>query len=137
MPDRSSDKAIILFDGVCNLCNSSVNFVIRHDKKDHFLFAPLQSETAKELLKKYGIDPAKTDSFVLIENNKAYTKSSAALRINKHLSGFYYLIYLLLIVPPFIRNAVYDHIARNRYKWFGRTESCMIPTEKIREKFIS
>jgi predicted DCC family thiol-disulfide oxidoreductase YuxK len=137
MPENITDKAIILFDGVCNLCNSSVNFVIRHDKKDHFLFAPLQSETGKKLLEKYAIDPSKTDSFILIENNKAFSRSSAALRLTKHLNRLYPLMYSLMIIPPFIRNGVYDYIAKNRYKWFGKKESCMIPTNEIKAKFIS
>ena len=137
MSDNISDRAIILFDGVCNLCNSSVNFVIRHDKKNYYLFAPLQSEIAKTLLKKYGIDSTKTDSFILIENNKAYIKSSAALRLTKHLNRLYPLLFSLLIVPVFIRNGVYNYIAKNRYKWFGKMESCMVPTKELKEKFIS
>ncbi|MGZ4053690.1 MAG: thiol-disulfide oxidoreductase DCC family protein [Bacteroidia bacterium] len=137
MPDIADDKGIILFDGVCNLCNSSINFVIRHDKKNHFLFAPLQSETAKRLLEKYAIDPLKTDSFILIENENAFIKSSAALRVTKHLNKLYPLLYSLLIIPPFIRNGVYDYIAKNRYKWFGKKDSCMIPTKELKEKFIS
>lgn len=137
MLEINSDKAIILFDGVCNLCNSSVNFVIEHDKKNHFLFAPLQSEIGKILLEKHGIDSSKTDSFILIENGKAFAKSSAALRTAKYLNRLYPLLYLLLIVPSFIRNGVYDYIAKNRYKWFGRTESCMVPTLELKSKFIS
>jgi predicted DCC family thiol-disulfide oxidoreductase YuxK len=137
MPDNTTDKTIILFDGVCNLCNSSVQFVIRHDKKNHFLFAALQSEIGKKLLKKYGIDFEKTDSFILIENNKAHIKSSAALRITKHLNRLYPLLYSFLIVPPFIRNGVYNYIAKNRYKWFGKTESCMVPSKELKEKFIN
>ncbi len=135
MPDN--EKAIILFDGVCNFCNSSVNFVIKHDKKNHFLFAPLQSETAKKLLEKFNIDSSKTDSFILIENNKAYLKSTAALRVTKHLNKLYPLLYAFLITPPFIRNSVYNLVAKNRYKWFGKKEICMIPSAEIKGKFIS
>ena len=135
MPDN--EKAIILFDGVCNFCNSSVNFVIKHDKKNHFLFAPLQSETAKKLLEKFNIDSSKTDSFILIENNKAYLQSTAALRVTKHLNKLYPLLYAFLITPPFIRNSVYNLVAKNRYKWFGKKEICMIPSAEIKGKFIS
>jgi len=137
MSDNVNEKAIILFDGVCNFCNSSINFVIKHDKKNHFLFAPLQSETAKKLLEKFNIDSSKTDSFILIDNNKLYLKSTAALRVTKHLNKLYPLLYALMITPPFIRNGVYDLIARNRYKWFGKKETCMIPSAENKEKFIS
>lgn len=137
MSDNVNEKAIILFDGVCNFCNSSINFVIKHDKKNHFLFAPLQSETAKKLLEKFNIDSSKTDSFILIENNKAYLKSTAALRVTKHLNKLYPLLYALMITPPFIRNGVYGLIARNRYKWFGKKETCMIPSAGNKKKFIS
>ena len=132
-----NEKSIILFDGVCNFCNSSVNFVIKHDKKNHFLFAPLQSETAKKLLEKFNIDSSKTDSFILIENNKAYLKSTAALRVTKHLNKLYPLLYAFLITPLFIRNSVYNLVAKNRYKWFGKKEICMIPSAEIKGKFIS
>jgi predicted DCC family thiol-disulfide oxidoreductase YuxK len=137
MPVEKDHTSIILFDGVCNFCNSSINFVIRHDKKNHFRFATLQSETGKELLKKHHVDPSTTDSIVLIENESAYVKSTAALRITKHLNGAYPLAYTLLIIPAFIRNIVYDFIARNRYKWFGKKEVCMVPSEEVKSKFIS
>lgn len=137
MSEIKNDIAIVLFDGVCNFCDSSINRIIKHDKKNYFRFAPLQSATGQELLKKYSIDSSKTDSIILIENNKAYTRSTAILRITKHLNRLYPLMYPLLIIPPFIRNGVYDIIARNRYKWFGKKEVCMIPTPEVREKFIS
>ncbi len=137
MPEINNDKAIILFDGVCNFCNASVNFAIKHDTKNYFLFAPLQSEKGKELLIKYNIDAEATDSFVLIEDDKAYIKSTAALRVVKHLNRLYPLMYTFIIVPSFIRNGIYDYVSRHRYKWFGRKESCMIPSEEVRNKFIS
>ncbi len=130
----STHLAIILFDGVCNLCNSSVSFIIKHDKKNYFRFAALQSEKGKDLLKTLNVDV--NNSMVLIENDKVYIKSAAALRIVKHLNGFYPLIYFFIIVPSPIRNFIYDFIARNRYKWFGKKETCMIPTEKLRSKFL-
>lgn len=129
--------SIILFDGVCNVCNSSVNTVIRNDKHNRFKFAPLESETGQKLLKQYQLTEISPDSFVLIENNKAYIKSTAALRVVKHLSKLYPLLYGFIIVPPFIRNWVYDWFAKNRYKFFGKKESCMIPTPEVRSKFIS
>ncbi len=137
MSDKINDIAIILFDGVCNLCNSSVQFVINHDRKDKFRFASIQSEIGESLLKKFNINRSITDSLILIENNRAYTQSTAALRIAKELNGLHPLLYLFIIVPPFIRNAVYDLIAKNRYKWFGKREECMIPTDELRRKFIS
>lgn len=127
---------IILFDGVCNLCNGAINFVIKRDKKNVFKFATLQSEIGKELLNKYKVDTSKIDSIVLINEDKCYKKSSAALHIAKDLSGGYPLLYGLLIIPPFIRNRVYDYVAKNRYKWFGKKESCMIPTPELKNKFI-
>ena len=137
MPENSNNKAIILFDGVCNFCNSSINFVIRHDKKNYFLFATLQSEKGRELLKKLNVDNTQTDSVVLIENSKVYIKSTAALRISKHLNRLYPLFYGCIIIPPFIRNAVYDYVARNRYKWFGKSDVCMVPGEDIRSRFLT
>ncbi len=137
MNDSPINKAIILFDGVCNLCNSSVNLVIRRDKKNYFQFAPLQSDVAKQLLKNQNTPLSKTESMVLLENGKIFFKSSAALRTARHLGGLYPLFYGLIIIPTFIRNAVYDLISRNRYKWFGKRETCMLPTEELKKKFIS
>ena len=127
---------IILFDGVCNLCNSSVTFAIKRDKNDIFRFAALQSEIGMQLISKFKIDTSQTDSIILIEGNKYYEKSSAALHIAKHLSGGWPLLYGFIILPKFIRNAVYDFIAKNRYKWFGKKESCMIPTPELQAKFL-
>ena len=127
---------IILFDGVCNLCNSSVTFAIKRDKNDIFRFAALQSEIGMQLISKFKIDTSQTDSIILVEGNKYYEKSSAALHITKHLSGGWPLLYGFIILPKFIRNAVYDFIAKNRYKWFGKKESCMIPTPELQAKFL-
>ena len=133
---KSKDHKIILFDGVCNLCNGAVTFIIKRDKKDVFKFAALQSEIGRELISKFNIDTSKVDSIILIDGEKHYEKSSAALRIAKYLSGAYPLLFGFMVVPKFIRNAVYDYIARNRYKWFGKKESCMIPTAKLKDKFL-
>ncbi len=129
-------SGIILFDGVCNFCNGSVNFIIENDTKDHFKFAPLQSEIAQELLKKHNIDKNRTDSVVLIENDKAYTYSTAALKIARNLDGAYSMLYNLIIVPKFIRDFVYKTFAKYRYKLFGKKDVCMMPTTEFRRKFL-
>ena len=110
--------------------------MIKHDKKDLFKFAALQSDIGKEIVEKFNLDPEKTDSIVLIKNDKPYTKSSAALIVAKELSGGYPLMFIFMIIPRFIRNWVYDYIAKNRYKWYGKKESCMIPIEELKDKFL-
>lgn len=137
MTGRQEHSAVILFDGVCNFCNTSINFVIKHDKKNYFRFAPLQSETGKQLLQQFEAGELPLDSIVLIENNKLYKQSTAILKIAKQLGGAYPLIYGFVILPRFLRDALYKYVAKNRYKWFGKKDSCMIPTKEIREKFIS
>ena len=134
--NKQLTHSIILFDGVCNLCNGAVNFVIKRDPGNVFKFTPLQEKQGVLLLKKHAIDAQKLDSIVLVENKKVYTKSSAALRIARKLSGLWPLFFVLLIIPSFIRDGVYDFIAKNRYKWFGKKEQCMIPTPDLREKFL-
>ncbi|WP_339627384.1 DUF393 domain-containing protein [uncultured Maribacter sp.] len=130
-------KKIILFDGVCNLCNATVQFVIKKDKKDLFRFTPLQSDTGKKLLTERNIDTEDIDSIILIEPNVAYyTKSTAALEIGKNLNGLRTLSSILLWLPETFRNIVYDFVAKNRYKWYGKKDSCMIPTEELKNKFI-
>lgn len=136
MPKIRLTHKVILFDGVCNLCNGAIIFVIKRDPNDVFRFAALQEEPGNSLLREYAIDPAETDSIVLIENNRAFTKSTAALRIARHLKGAYPLLYALMIVPKPIRNWVYDYIAKNRYRWYGKKDSCMIPTPELRGKFL-
>ena len=130
-------KGIVLFDGVCNFCSHSVNFIIERDAENYFKFAPLQSETAENLLKEYEINKVETDSVVLIENGAAYTHSTAALRIARKLGGFWSLIYGFIVVPKFIRDFFYKLFAKYRYKMFGKTDACMMPTPEIREKFIA
>lgn len=130
-------KKLILFDGVCNLCNASVQYVIRHDKNNIFLFTALQSETGLEIIKKYNIDTSKTDSILLYTpENGIASKSSAALKIAGSLGFPQNILSIFLIVPPFIRNWVYDYIAKNRYKWYGKKESCWIPTPELKSKFL-
>lgn len=130
------DKSIILFDGVCNLCNSAVNFIIKHDKKEHFLFASLQSDAAKEILLQYPLKKTSLNSIILITNNISYDKSTAALLISKQLNNGYKLIYFFIVIPKFIRDFVYNLIANNRYKWFGKQKSCKIPSLEIKNRFL-
>ena len=134
--DQSKKHKVILFDGVCNLCNGAINFVIKKDSKNIFKFATLQSEIGQSLLSKFNIDTSKIDSMILIDGEKCYIKSSAALRIAKYLSGGYPLLYLFIVIPTFIRNSAYEYVAKNRYKWFGKKESCMIPTPELKAKFL-
>lgn len=133
------EKQLILFDGVCNLCNSSVLYVIKRDKKDIFLFAPLQSETGIELINKFSIDTTKTDSILLYnpKSNSLKQKSSAAIHIAKYLGFPSNLLTVFFIIPTFIRNWVYDYVAKNRYKWYGKKDACMIPTPELQSKFIT
>ena len=130
-------KPIILFDGVCNLCNNSVQFVIRHDKTSRFSFAALQSKTGQILLQRFNLPQQGFDSFVLIQNDKVFLKSTAALTVAKQLDGPVKLLYSFIIVPAFIRNAIYNFIAKNRYKWFGKKDYCMIPTPALKARFLN
>lgn len=127
---------IVLFDGVCNLCNSSVQFIIKHDKKELFLFASLQSDAAKEVLLQFQIKKIEMDSILYIENGKIYSKSTAALKIAKHLNSPINWFYTFIAIPKFIRNSIYNFISKNRYKWFGKKEKCMIPSPEINHRFL-
>ena len=127
---------VILFDGVCNFCNYWVRFAIRRDKKKKLKFAALQGDTAKLLLPRYGISLNRLSSVIFIDAGKVYTQSSAAIRICRHLDGGWKLFYGLMIIPKFIRDAFYNIIARNRYKWFGKKEECMVPTPEQKERFL-
>jgi predicted DCC family thiol-disulfide oxidoreductase YuxK len=131
------DKKIILFDGVCNLCDSSVQYVIKHDKKDLFRFVSLQSELGQKILKHIGINPMHIDSIVLYEPGISYYyKSTAALQISKALSGVFTLARVFTLLPAGIRDTIYDYIAKNRYNWYGKKEACMIPTSELKAKFL-
>lgn len=127
---------IVLFDGVCNLCNSSVQTVIKYDKKDYFRFAPLQSETGQKLLQQAHLPADFLGTFVYFENGKHYLRSTAALKLSKHLSGLWPLFYVLIVIPAPIRDVFYNLVANNRYKLFGKQEACMIPTPDLMKKFI-
>lgn len=129
----------MLFDGVCNLCNGAVQFIIDRDPKDVFRFASLQSERGAALLAAHGRTPPEGDpeSVVLIEDGRVYEHSSAALRVARRLRGLWSLFYVFIIVPPFLRDAVYRFIARNRYRWFGKEEMCRVPTPALRARFLT
>ena len=130
------NEKIILFDGVCNLCSASVQFVLKHDRKKQFRFASLQSEMGQRLSEKYQLPTSDQYSFVLIEGEKAFTRSTAALRVAWELDKGWSLFYGFIIVPPVIRNAVYNLIARNRYRWFGKKTECWLPTPEWKDRFL-
>jgi len=137
MLNLPKNKKIILFDGVCNLCDSAVQFIIKHDRKDVFRFVALQSELGQQILKHIGINPINIDSIVLYEPGIAYYyKSSAALEISKSIGGFFHIGTIFKIIPTGIRNYLYDYIAKNRYQWYGKKESCMIPTKESESRFL-
>jgi predicted DCC family thiol-disulfide oxidoreductase YuxK len=128
--------SIILFDGVCNFCNSTVNFIIRHDPNGYFKFAALQSEAGEKLLKEYRIDATKLDTLILIENGIVYTHSTAVLKIFQKLEGWYPILYDFTIIPLFIRDFLYHLFAKYRYKIFGKQETCHIPTKEELSRFL-
>jgi len=130
------NKSIILFDGVCNLCNSSVNFIIKHDKKKHFLFASLQSDAAKEILLHHSLNKIIFDSIILIEDTIIYEKSTAVLRIAKKLNNGFQLLYIFILIPKILRDKIYDYIAKNRYKWYGKKNTCMLPSKDLKNRFL-
>lgn len=131
------EQRIILFDGICNLCNSAVKFVLKRDTKSVFKFASLQSEVSKKLLINSEVSDIDSGTFVLIENGILYTRSTAALRVVKHLSGLWPLMSVFMVVPKFIRDWVYNLISKNRYRWFGKRDTCMIPSPEMKTKFLN
>ena len=135
--NETKENAIILFDGVCNFCNGSVNFIIDRDPQGYFKFAPLQSEVGEKLLAENGIDKNVTDSVVLIEKGKVYTHSTAALRVARKLSGAWSWFYGFVVVPKFIRDFGYKLFAKNRYQMFGKQDACMLPTPDVRSRFLA
>lgn len=131
-----NSKPIILFDGICNLCDGVVQFVIKHDPENQFLFASLQSEAGQRLLKQYKLPVENFNSFILIQDEKVYSKSTGALKVARQIKGVWSWLYIFIIIPAFIRDAVYAWIAQNRYKWFGKKEACMIPTPELKARFL-
>ncbi|TRZ66373.1 thiol-disulfide oxidoreductase DCC family protein [bacterium] len=136
MIENPGNYSLILFDGVCNFCNEGVNFVIDRDKNNVFKFASLQSETGQKILKENNLPLNNFSTFLLLQKGKLYDKSTAALKVTRNLNGLWKLLFVFIIVPPFIRNFFYNLIARNRYKWFGKRDSCRIPSPDERNKFI-
>lgn len=137
MQELPNQKKIILFDGVCNLCNGAVQFIIKHDKKDIFRFVALQSDLGKKICNYIGVDQTKIDSIILYNPGAAYYyKSTAIIEIANDLGRFYSLLSFFKIFPEKLRNYIYDYIAKNRYKWYGKKESCMIPTPELKAKFL-
>lgn len=138
MIDLPKNKKLILFDGVCNLCNSSIQFIIKNDKKNLFLFSPLQSNIGQEIIKSFNINNAKIDSVLLYSKKDGLSqKSTAALKIAQQLGFPQNLLSVFFIVPRFIRDWIYEYIAKNRYKWFGKRDNCMVPTPDLQSKFIN
>ena len=136
MADHPTEYPVVLFDGICNYCNALVNFLIRQDKKKKLRFAALQSAAGQRLLEQYGLPKDHFDSFIVINRGKAYQRSTAALILYNKLPWWWKWTQLFWIFPPFIRDAVYNIIARNRYRWFGKKDQCMVPGPEVRERFI-
>lgn len=130
------EHPILLFDGVCNFCDHSVQFVIKHNKSETIYFSALQSSFGKEQIKKAGLPTDELKSLIFIENEQIHTRSTGALKLAKHLDGIWKLAYVFIIIPRPIRDFFYNVIAKNRYKWFGEKDACMIPSKEIRERFI-
>lgn len=133
-PDIKSP--ILLFDGVCNLCNASVQWVLKRDRKGIFKFAALQSETGQRLLQQFGFSQENFDTVVLVDGERVFTRSDAPLEIVRRLGGFWSLFFVFKIIPRFIRDAVYNWVARNRYRWFGRKDECMLPRPEWKNRFL-
>ncbi|MEP7237953.1 MAG: thiol-disulfide oxidoreductase DCC family protein [Ferruginibacter sp.] len=129
-------QPVILFDGVCNFCNSAVNFTIKRNKKANIVFAPMQSAAGEKLLQQYNLEENDMKSFIFIENDTVYKQSTGALKVCRHLRGLWPLCYGFIIVPKFIRDGIYNWIAKNRYKWFGVRQECMIPTPQVKARFL-
>ncbi len=131
-----SNQHVIIFDGVCNFCNGAVNFIIKRDHNNVFVFAPLQSPTAQKLILEYKVDKVGFDTFLLIKNNACFFRTNAGLEITTDLSGYWYLFKVTKIIPRPIRDYFYRLFARNRYSIFGKTETCMVPTAELKDKFL-
>lgn len=133
----TSAKSIIFFDGVCNLCNASIDFVIQRDKDDKFLVGALQEDLSKKILGNFEVREDYLDSLVLVEKGEIYYKSTAALKVARHLSGFWPVLYPLIFLPKFLRDSIYNWIGSNRYRWFGKKNTCRLPSSAERAKFLS
>lgn len=134
--DIPIDKPLLLFDGVCNLCNGAVQWVIRHDPAGRIHFAALQSDTGQRVLERAGLSREELSTVVLYYQNQLYTRSDAALKVLQLLGGAWSILYVFRLIPRSLRDTVYDWIAGNRYRWFGKRESCMIPTPELKSRFL-
>lgn len=132
----AAPNPVVLYDGVCNLCNNSVKFIIQHDRAAKFRFAPMQEPAGKALLKQYGLENIDMSTFVLIKEGKAYLRSTAWMEIVRELDGAWPILSVFRIVPPFVRDGAYNFIGSNRYKWFGKHDTCMVPTEDTKRRFL-
>ena len=128
-------RRIVLFDGECNFCDASVQFIITRNQKATFQFASLQGEVGQNLLKELNV-PTDVESLVLVEGKRYYTKSTGALKIAKQLDGLWKLSYVVIVIPKPLRDVMYNYIAKNRYKWFGKKQACMLPTVEQRNRFL-
>jgi predicted DCC family thiol-disulfide oxidoreductase YuxK len=137
MSSADHSGSIVLFDGVCNLCSSSVQFIIKRDPKSRFRFASLQSETGQKLLNKFQLPADALYSIILVKENSYLERSDAALEITRNLSGLWPLFYAFKIVPKVLRDPIYNWISRNRYNWFGKKDACWLPTPELKERFIN
>lgn len=132
----TGEKPLVLFDGVCNLCNASVQFILKRDRRAWFRFASLQSDAGQQVLREQGLATDELDTMILVEDRAVYTRSTAALRIVRRLGGLWPLLYAFIVVPRVIRDFFYRIVAKNRYRWFGRRDQCMVPNEEIRSRFV-
>ena len=130
------DKPVVLFDGVCNYCNAMINFIIRQDKKKKYLFATLQSEFGQRTLQQWTLPVNSFDSFLVLDKGNLYSKSTAALRLYNQLPWYWKWTQLFWLFPKFLRDAIYNVIATNRYKWFGKRNECMVPTPELKDRFL-
>ncbi len=130
------DSGIVLFDGVCNMCNGAVDFILQRDSAGRFKFASLQSEAAQAIYARHGRKPGDLSTMALVEDGKIYTRSTAALRIARRLDGLWPLMYGFIVVPPILRDAIYRWVAANRYRWFGKRETCRVPTPDEQARFL-
>ena len=137
METETEPFSIVMFDGQCNLCNGSVKFIIRHDPRRRFRFVSLQSDSGRKIVEGHGRNPEDVDTILLLENGRLYERSTVALRVARALTVPWPLLYALIVVPPPLRDLVYRWIARNRYRWFGKTDACMMPTPDMRARFLS
>lgn len=133
---RQDFANIILFDGHCNLCNGVVQFVLKHDKNKRFRFGSLQGESGQQLLRQYNMPTQEFNTVIVILNNRIYTHSTAALMLVRNLSGLWPMLYVFILVPVFIRDRIYNWVAQNRYRWFGKKETCWVPRPEYRNRFI-